>query len=79
VKVYVKSGAGYVYADGGYTAIPTLGTWISATLNVDAPAYTDTVAGTFSAADIREIGLEIATGSEGTYAEAVLLLDTIDY
>jgi hypothetical protein len=76
VKLYAKSGAAYVYADGGYNAIPAIGTWVTATLNLAAPSYTDTVAGTFAPNDIRELGVEIDTGSTGTYTTAVVFIDT---
>ena len=40
-----------------------------------APSYVDP-AGTFLASDITELGVEIDTGSTGTYTTAVAFVDT---
>lgn len=74
-KLYVKTGDAYVYADGGWTNLD--GNWASLSLNVSSPG--GFVAGTHTPSDVREIGIEIATGSQGSYSSATVHIDTVVY
>ena len=74
-KLYVKTGDGFVYADGGWTNLE--GDWASLSLNVSSPG--GFIAGAHDPADVREIGVEIATGSQGSYAGASVHIDSIVY
>jgi len=74
-KLYVKTGPQFVYADSGWTNLD--GNWASLSLNVSSPA--GYVAGTHTPSDVREIGVEIATGSQGSYSSAVVHIDTVVY
>jgi len=81
-KLYVKSGAGFVFADGGWNNL-SVGGFTKITRNPANPGFVDTAneAGAFNQADIREIGVEIATGSTATatWSAAVVHLDTVGY
>jgi hypothetical protein len=81
-KLYVKSGAGYVYAAGTYTSVTVTGVWIPLTFDLSDPSYIDMTndAGTFNPSDIREIGIQLDTGGMTTTAEpAVDLIDSVSY
>jgi len=70
----LKSTIGYIYGQGNPVFLdPTAG---FVTLSVDADAPTATTPG-YTACDIREIDLIIQTGAVGTYASAVVHIDTI--
>jgi hypothetical protein len=76
VKVYAKS-ANYAAVYGTWINLDST-TWITASLNVSNPAYAagGTDGGVFDAAQIVEFGIELATGSQGTYTPAVVHVDT---
>lgn len=77
-KLYVKTGEGYVYADGGWVNLDTAGTWVTLTIDVSTPAgYV--APGTYEPSDVREVGIEIATGGDGTFTSATLHVDTVVY
>lgn len=58
-KIFVKSGAGFVWANGPEAAL-TSGAWTTVTMDPDNPSFANPG---FSAADIREVGLECSAGS----------------
>jgi hypothetical protein len=77
-KLYVKSGADYVYADSGWVNLQAA--WTTLTLSASNPGgYVDTAAGTYDPKDIREIGIEFATGEAGEYVTATVNVDSVGY
>jgi hypothetical protein len=74
-KLYVKTGNQFVYADSGWTNLD--GDWASLSLDVSSPG--GFIAGTHTPSDVREIGVEIATGSQGSYSSANVHIDTVIY
>jgi hypothetical protein len=79
LKLYVKTGAGFFYADSGYQNIAPGSDWQTFTWgNVSTPQYpTPPYPADFNPADVRQIGIEFDTGAAGTYSTATLLLDTV--
>jgi len=81
-KLYAKSGTGYVYANGVYNPITTIGTWLSISFNLAAPDFVDETnpAGAFDVTDIREIGIQFDTGGTSmTPMAAEILTDNVTY
>lgn len=81
-KLYVKSGAAFVYASGTFTNLAAQGTWINIAFALATPSYVDmsNPMNVFSAADIREIGIQFDTSATTTTPmAAVLLVDTVSY
>lgn len=81
-KLYVKSGMGFVYASGTFTNLTAQGAWITIQFVLATPGYQDmsNPANVFSAADIREIGIQFDTSATTTTASpAVLLVDSVSY
>jgi hypothetical protein len=76
IKIYVKSGTAYIYADSGFQNLDTALGWVIYEFAVDAPAYKD--AG-FDPSDVREVGVEIDTNGTGTPGPAVVHVDTLAY
>lgn len=80
-RLYAKSGAGYIYANGQFNNLTAVGTWIPITFPI---AMTDFVAmsdaGTWDPSDIREIGVQLETsGTTTTASTAVVRIDTVTY
>jgi hypothetical protein len=81
-KIYVKSGAGYVYESGAPQNLTSSGIWNVITFDYKTPGYVDPTidAAAFDPADIRELGIQIDSGGMATTAQpAVVLIDTIAY
>lgn len=81
-KLYVKTGAGYVYAAGTYTNLPAIGTWIPVEFDLLDPSYIDesNPAAIFDRSDVREIGIQLDTsGTSTTAMPAVVLIDGVAY
>ncbi len=76
VRAFAKGGE-WVWAEGTWKniGVDELGTWVSATLDFSDPAGSE--AG-YDATMIRQVGIQILTGSMGTtYGPAVLYIDAI--
>jgi hypothetical protein len=79
LKLYVKSGGTSLYADGGWNNINVDGQWQTFTWGVGGVVgYVDPT-GTHNPADVRQVGIEIATGSAGTFSEGVVHFDSFGY
>ncbi len=79
-KIYAKSGSSYVYANGKYHNIETIGDWYHLTFDVDEPLFVDEANGTFDPSEVREIGIQFDSNSESTTAqEGVWVVDNISY
>lgn len=88
LKLYVKTGDASLYADSGFINIEAGSDWQTFQWpNVSSPGYTDP-AGVHNPQDVRQVGLEFATGDcmmaaagcpEGTYVPAVVHMDTLQY
>jgi hypothetical protein len=84
VKLYVKTGADFVYADSGFINIESGDAWQTFTwANVSFPVYPPT--GAPAPVDVRQVGIEFATGDcglgaagcpEGSYVPATVHMDT---
>jgi hypothetical protein len=79
LKLYVKTGGTFFYADSGYQNIATSSEWQTFEWgNVSNPQYpAPPYPAEFNPADVRLIGIEFDTGSAGAYSAATLLLDTV--
>ena len=78
LKIYAKTGATSLYADSGYMNIAPGADWQTFTwANVSSPAYVDPN-GTYEPTDVRQIGVELDTGSAGAYSAATVLLDSVE-
>lgn len=79
LKLYVKTGATFFYADSGYQNIAPGSDWQTFTwANVSTPQYpVAPYPAEFDPADVRQIGIEFDTGSAGTYSAATVRLDTV--
>jgi len=81
VKLYVKSGSGYVLADAGWVNLTTGQDWVTLTLPLDNPTgwvQPASEAGTYDASDIRLIGLDFETGATAAdWSGAVVHIDTV--
>jgi len=77
-KLFIKSGADYVWADGGAVNLTT-GMWTELTLVADDPSYIDNE--TYDPAEINQIGIEVSPNNATTCTttEVVVLVDTIAY
>lgn len=76
-KMYIKTGATYVYADSGQANLVE-GTWVSlAYPNVAGGGYISNVVA-YDPVDTREIGIEIAAGP-ASLAPAIVHIDTVAY
>lgn len=79
IKLYVKTGAGSLYADSGYINVAPGSDWQAFQwANVSVPTYVDP-AGAHAPTDVRQVGLEFDTGSTGVFSAATLHLDTVAY
>jgi hypothetical protein len=79
LKLYVKTGATFFYADSGYQNIAPGSDWQAFTWsNVSNPQYPmPPYPAEFDPSDVRLVGIEFDTGSAGAYSSATLLLDTV--
>jgi hypothetical protein len=74
-QIFVKTGDDYAYAKGLWTTLVPTG-WRTVQFVIDSPA--PPVAATYDPSRVREIGIEIATGSSGSsYQTANIHLDTV--
>jgi hypothetical protein len=78
-KLYVKTGADYVYGSATVANLTAIGVWLQLTFEVDFPGY-QAETGTYDPTDVREIGVQLDTNmASTTAAPAVVLIDTISY
>lgn len=78
-KLYIKTGATYVYASGPVANITSIGTWTAVDFNTAAPAYSADMAA-YDPTQVLEIGIQFDTNSGSTTAApAVVLVDSISY
>ncbi len=70
--VFAKSGDGYTWGAGQWTNLSSSDGWVTVQFQVTAD-------GGFNPADVREIGIKLATGSTGSFSSAVVYVDTISY
>jgi hypothetical protein len=71
--LFAKSGDDFVWGAGTWTNLDTELGWTELTF------ATDNAEGGFDASDVREIGIKFATGSAGSFSEAVVYIDYIRY
>jgi hypothetical protein len=79
LKLYVKTGATFFYADSGYQNIAPGSDWQTFTWgDVSNPLYPmPPYPAEFDPTDVRQVGIEFDTGSAGAYSSATVLLDTV--
>jgi hypothetical protein len=79
LKLYVKTGAAFFYADSGYQNIAPGSDWQTFSWgNVSNPQYPmPPYPADFDPTDVRQIGIEFDTGAAGSYSSATVLLDTV--
>jgi hypothetical protein len=79
LKLYVKTGATFFYADSGYQNIAPGSDWQTFTWgDVSNPQYPmPPYPAEFDPTDVRQVGIEFDTGSAGAYSSATVLLDTV--
>jgi len=80
-KLYVKSGASYIYATGSYHLLDTVGAWLTLSFDLARPDYVDESQSTrFDPSAIGELGIQFDTGAMTTTAHsAVLLIDDVTF
>jgi hypothetical protein len=79
-KIYAKSGATYVYANGLIENVAGDGEWTVVRFDPADLAFVDEANGTFDPSDIRELGIQIDTNSQSSTAQpGVVLFDNIAY
>lgn len=77
-KLYAKTTAAYVYADGGWLNLDVPGVWQTLTLTLDSPeGYL--AEGAWTPAEVLEIGVEFAANVAGTWETGSFHVDTIGY
>jgi hypothetical protein len=77
-KLYVKTGSQYIYASGAPVNLTPGADWVNLSFPTATPTYTATVdGGAYDPAQVKELGVEINTGSAGTYTTATLHIDSI--
>lgn len=82
-KLYTKSSQGFVWADGGWTNLVP-GEWVTVKYDPAASSFfidTANDAGAYNPAQVRQIGLELGTGSSATNAwtTGTIRIDTVGY
>jgi len=78
-KLYVKTGANYVYASASVANITSIGTWTAIDFNTRFPDY-NADKNAYDPSQVLEIGVQFDTNSASTTAApAVVLLDNISY
>jgi hypothetical protein len=78
-KVFVKSQPDWTFEDGGWFNLDTAGGWTTVSLDVSSPAYVDPPPAVFDPMQAGIIGVEIATGSLGSYQAGVVQIDSVCY
>jgi hypothetical protein len=79
-KIYAKSGTAYVYANGVYTNVDTIGEWVTLRFPVDDPDFADEANGVFDPSQILELGVQFDTsGTSKSATEGVVLVDNVRY
>jgi hypothetical protein len=77
-KLYVKTGATYLYASASVANITSIGTWVAIEFDPEFPGYQ--AEGEYDIKDVKEIGIQLDTNSASTTAApAVVLIDSIAY
>lgn len=77
-KLYAKTTAAYVYADGGWLNQDMPGVWNTLTLTLDSPeGYL--AEGAWTPSEVLEIGVEFAANTGGTWETGNFHVDTIGY
>jgi hypothetical protein len=78
-KLYVKTGANYVYASAAVANITSIGSWTAISFNTKLPDY-NADKNAYDPAEVLEIGVQMDTNSASTTAApAVVLIDSISY
>ena len=78
-KLYVKTGANYVYASASVANVTSIGTWTAIDFNTKFPDY-NADKDAYDPTQVLEIGIQFDTNSASTTAApAVVLVDSISY
>jgi len=78
-KLYVKTGANYVYASASVANVTSIGTWTAIDFNTKFPDY-NADKDAYDPTQVLEIGIQFDTNSASTTASpAVVLVDNISY
>jgi hypothetical protein len=78
-KLYVKTGANYVYASAAVANITSIGSWTAISFNTKLPDY-NADKDAYDPAEVLEIGIQMDTNSASMSAtDAVVLIDSISY
>ena len=77
-KLFVKTGDDWVWGNGATSALVE-GEWVALSFDLDTPDWEDEEADSpYDAGAVVEVGIECASDEEdGTYTEAIILLDNI--
>jgi len=80
-RLYAKSGAAYIYANGQFNNLTAVGTWIPITFVVSMPDFVAmSDAGAWDPSNVTEIGVQLETsGTTTTASTAVVRIDTVTY
>jgi hypothetical protein len=77
-KLYIKTGATYLYASASVANITSIGTWVAIEFDPEFPGYQ--AEGELDLKDVKEIGIQMDTNSASmTATDAVVLIDSISY
>jgi hypothetical protein len=77
-KLYIKTGATYLYASASVANITSIGTWVAIEFDPELPGYQ--AEGDLDLKDVKEIGIQMDTNSASMSAtDAVVLIDSISY
>ena len=77
-KLYIKTGATYLYASASVANITSIGSWVAIEFDPEFPGYQ--AEGELDLKDVKEIGIQMDTNSASTTATAaVVLIDSISY
>jgi len=84
VKLFVKTGENYIYADAGWVNLEHLGSWVTMTFPIDRPpgwVQPPSASGVYDPTDIRLIGVGVMTASNGSvdWGTAVVHIDSVKY
>ena len=72
--------AAYVYANGVYTNVDTIGEWVTLRFPVDDPDFADEANAAFDPSQILELGVQFDTsGTSKSATEGVVLVDNVRY
>ncbi len=79
-KLYVKTGADYIYASAAVANLTTAGVWVEITFDPELPGYTAEPMASYDPTKVMEIGIQLDTSSTSiSAAPAVVLIDSISY